>query len=72
MHMYRHVSVPGCAGWCVQGPQFAGVGGGCGIGTCYCTLSRESGGSELLAPQEHADPSLPRDLFKYSVRNNGI
>lgn len=49
-----------------------GIGGGCGIYTCSGTRSPGSGRSELLTPQERADPSLPRDLFKYSVRNNGI
>lgn len=63
---------PGECGVVFARTTVGGAGVECGIHTCSRTLSRGSGGSERLTPQEHADPSLPRNLFKYSVRNNGI
>lgn len=46
----------------------------CGVGDYTCSWTRFPGvwGSQRLASQEPADPSLPGDLFKYSVRNNSI
>jgi hypothetical protein len=49
-----------------------GIEVGAGFTSSPVHVPGGSGEAKRLAPQERANPSLPRDLFKYSVRNNGI
>lgn len=59
------------AGWCVRDDHRLQGGWARGLHVLPRALPG-AGVGEPLAAQERGDPSWLRDLFKYSVRNNGI